>query len=1065
MNYQVKSNSRGIAPTLSCVLFSGVSLLALGLAMPAAAQDSQSMETIVVTGQRESIENSIKMKENADQIVDTIVADDAGKLPDRSITEVLQRVSGVTITHFNNLGNPDDYTVEGSGPTVRGLPGGTSTLNGHNAFSANGGRQILWGDVPSELMAAVDVFKTYTPDQIEGGLGGTINLRTHMPFDFDGSTVKGLISTSYGDLIKQARPRGSIMASTRWDTKLGEVGFLLDLSYDDNSYRNDAIQVEPYFPHTNVLENYTLETTGSGVTPVLSSDPTTYWMPGGFDYHTNFGYHKRGGVYAAFQWRPSEQLSVHATVFSTANEQDEHGYDYAATSGAHLANITYTLNPTDSTLNTLGTAQLITALSGPAPGPNDPLYHLYDANHNLVYANTYFDTGFIDANSGGGAGWSPWQNSILARCGDPTKLCSTAATRTDASKTFARTTDLNVGANWEPNDRWLVKLAGDFIYSKANRSSLEVEGDVVMPPYGIDLAGNYPRFVISDPEALQASSNYFWNDTMEDRSKNYGQEAQVNLDAEYKLNSGFIKSIKAGVRGDIRTEEDNDTGYNWQGLSPTWQNTQRWWSDPAAKADITLFQFPNFFRGDVNLPGPALFASASKVEMLNAGYFQDKYSDSPQANKPYDPYQAKHYKTVNLAAYAMATFSRDDVLGMAMSGNAGARLVYVDNQANGYWTVYGTNVFEYTSAGPYYATVPMNIPVQGGRVSWTVLPSFNVQFMPTDKIHIRFAGSVTEEQPTFAGIYGSSSVGTEENNHVWTSFNFQGDDPRLKPQLGRNFDMSFEWYGDGGAEMHVSGFYKSIKHKQVSSYQLWNMPWAIGLASTDANGSCNANPCVPVTQLVNEETVVQTRINSDKEAIVRGFEVGFTKYFDFSFVPSYLKGFGFSGNYTYIDSRAPGSYSFDMFGNNISNHMPIEGLSHHSYNAMLMYDRDPLSFRLAYNWRNKYLMSASGWNTQGTYWANENYVSCPQNNDAADGWGGNVIPGQCHYSLPVWSKSFGSLDAGMDYKIDDHFTMSIQSQNLLNTVAKTTMGYGTQEHGRSWFVADRRVSMDIRMNY
>ena len=95
-----------IASKLSCVLLGGVSVLALGLAAPAMAQE-QTMETVVVTGQRAAIESAVRIKENADQIVDSIVADDAGKLPDRSITEVLQRVSGVTITHFNNLGSPD----------------------------------------------------------------------------------------------------------------------------------------------------------------------------------------------------------------------------------------------------------------------------------------------------------------------------------------------------------------------------------------------------------------------------------------------------------------------------------------------------------------------------------------------------------------------------------------------------------------------------------------------------------------------------------------------------------------------------------------------------------------------------------------------------------------------------------------------------------------------------------------------------------------------------------------------------------------------------------------------
>jgi outer membrane receptor protein involved in Fe transport len=159
--------------------------------------------------------------------------------------------------------------------------------------------------------------------------------------------------------------------------------------------------------------------------------------------------------------------------------------------------------------------------------------------------------------------------------------------------------------------------------------------------------------------------------------------------------------------------------------------------------------------------------------------------------------------------------------------------------------------------------------------------------------------------------------------------------------------------------------------------------------------------------------------------------------------------------------------------------LPLENLSHHGVNAMLMYDRDPISFRLAYNWRSKYLMQSSGYNTTGDYKGAEVGITCHANNTAAAGVGGNVRDEYCSYALPVWAKSFGSLDAGLDYSIDENWKLSIQSQNLLNTKQKTTMGIdmpayvdGTgvarpaqREMPRNWFTADRRVSIDLRFNY
>jgi len=126
------------------VLLGSVSALVLtAVATPVFAQSSDTIETVVVTARRAAIESHRKIKENSDQIVDAIVADDAGKLPDNSVTEVLARVPGVTIGRFMS-GDPDHYFIEGSGVAVRGLSQIASTLNGRSSFSASGGRALLW---------------------------------------------------------------------------------------------------------------------------------------------------------------------------------------------------------------------------------------------------------------------------------------------------------------------------------------------------------------------------------------------------------------------------------------------------------------------------------------------------------------------------------------------------------------------------------------------------------------------------------------------------------------------------------------------------------------------------------------------------------------------------------------------------------------------------------------------------------------------------------------------------------------------------------------------------------
>jgi len=193
-----------------------VALASLAFAAPASAQDTQSTTggakapEIVVTGQRAALKSAQAIKKNADQIVDSITAVDIGALPDRSVTEALQRVPGVTITLTPDPRDADRISVEGSGVQVRGLNYVRSELDGRDSFSAVNGRQLSFDDVPPELMAGVDVYKNPSAELIEGGVGGTVNLRTRLPFDQSGHLLAFSFDENYGDLVKTWTPSGSV---------------------------------------------------------------------------------------------------------------------------------------------------------------------------------------------------------------------------------------------------------------------------------------------------------------------------------------------------------------------------------------------------------------------------------------------------------------------------------------------------------------------------------------------------------------------------------------------------------------------------------------------------------------------------------------------------------------------------------------------------------------------------------------------------------------------------------------------------------------------------------------
>src|SRR5581483_2894263 len=138
---------------------------------PAAADSNTSdssksddkLTEVVVSSQREALQSAQHIKEMSMQIVDSVVAADIGKLPDRSVTEVLQRIPGITIDHtYRDIAghtDPEHFQVEGSGVSIRGLSYVRSEVNGRDVFTANGGRQLSFDDVPPELLAGVDVYK------------------------------------------------------------------------------------------------------------------------------------------------------------------------------------------------------------------------------------------------------------------------------------------------------------------------------------------------------------------------------------------------------------------------------------------------------------------------------------------------------------------------------------------------------------------------------------------------------------------------------------------------------------------------------------------------------------------------------------------------------------------------------------------------------------------------------------------------------------------------------------------------------------------------------------------
>src|SRR6476661_901572 len=159
--------------------------------------------SIVVTGLRRSLQSARNIKRNSPQVIDAIVAEDIGKLPDVYVSDTAARIPGVQVERGGG---------EAGRVLVRGLPDFTTTYNGREIFTAET-RSVALQDFPAGAIGAVEAFKTSTANLVEPGLTGLINVRSRRPFDFSGFEVAGSAWALRPNQSEDVTPNFNLMVS------------------------------------------------------------------------------------------------------------------------------------------------------------------------------------------------------------------------------------------------------------------------------------------------------------------------------------------------------------------------------------------------------------------------------------------------------------------------------------------------------------------------------------------------------------------------------------------------------------------------------------------------------------------------------------------------------------------------------------------------------------------------------------------------------------------------------------------------------------------------------------
>jgi iron complex outermembrane recepter protein len=242
----------------------GASRIAVSAAMvaafaaPAFAQDAapagEEEDAIVVSGFRASLENAVNEKKNNDQIVESVSAEDIGKLPDASIGESIARLPGVTSQRLN--GRSNNISIRGFGPDFS-----QTVLNGREQTSTGDSRAVEFDQYPSEIVSQVVVYKSPTASLVGQGLVGTIDIRTVRPLDYGKQVIAVGARGTYADLgaLNAGSKKYGYRANATYIDQFADdtIGIALSASYVDEPYQLQEFNAWGYNSVSGAVQNGT----------------------------------------------------------------------------------------------------------------------------------------------------------------------------------------------------------------------------------------------------------------------------------------------------------------------------------------------------------------------------------------------------------------------------------------------------------------------------------------------------------------------------------------------------------------------------------------------------------------------------------------------------------------------------------------------------------------------------------------------------------------------------------------------------------------------------------------
>lgn len=713
---------------------------------PAQSANAEQTGDIVVTGVRASIVGALNVRKNSVQIVDSVVAEDVGKLPDNNVVEALQRVTGIQVT--------DRASGEASTVTIRGLPDPVTTLNGINVFTSTG-QSFALQDIPANLVKQVDVYKTRSADQLETGLAGQIDVKTRRPFDFDGLAISGQLRGTYDEIADTYNPSGALLISDRWETGIGDVGILVNGSYTQAKYRTESATAGALVPFMTDRNFPTVSASCAG----------------------------------APAWVPYERIFPTDCRAITPTNPDGNTWTPGLDAGLpSAAGSTLEINGQDVPYVLSRDAVFSADLYGKRKRPALNAALQWAPNSSSLYTAEVFYTGFR------GTTYNDLMFSFVDWWGNPGPVELYPDTNIVKSRTVDDVYGFNSGDYtksktdsyiYHLNGQWDVgggngKITGDLAYQTSTFSSsfIAMRTDRTAHQINVDFnaGGGVPAYNFADNSLLTNPATWNIAQFYDNANRDHGSAITGKVDAYYTWDHGFVRRIKAGLRVDdrkaasyIRTGDANSLGKSLTTLP-----------------EEAYFTNSGFFSGEGDVPRSWVTPRGAWVHH-NADMVRGLYglptSDQLSLDKTFD------IDEVNMTAYIMGD-GQLTVFGRPLKLEAGVRYVDIDTDYN-FFDRY--NNFARSSVS---------------RGSSKFLPSFTARYDITNNLRLRFNYGETLRRPNFTDVnptfaltgdltnlgYGSGSAGTAT----------------LGPTHSKNYDAAIEWYFDRNSAITVTAFRRDI---------------------------------------------------------------------------------------------------------------------------------------------------------------------------------------------------------------------------------------------------------------